>query len=107
MFNGDKTEQFVVRTDNWDELLDGIGKIKGFAPSEKPFPDDGGHMAHTEANTQEVKRCPFHGTQLKWIGPGVSKQTGRPYNGFWSCSEKMPSGEYCKEGSKVAGSPRN
>ncbi len=106
-FNADKSEQYVVRTDSWEDLIDGIGKVQGFVPSQRPFPDDEGHKAHTEAQTQEVKRCPLHGTQLKWIPAGISKQTGRPYHGFWSCSEKMPNGEFCKEGNKVAGTPKN
>lgn len=106
-FNADKSEQYVVRTDNWEELVDGIGKVKGIVPSENPFPDDEGHRAHSVNQTEEVKRCPKHGTQLNWKPAGVSKQTGRPYNGFWSCPERTPAGEYCKEGSKVAGTPKN
>src|ERR1043166_5292300 len=31
--------------------------------------------------------CPVHGLPFKWVAPGVSKKTGKPYQGFWSCPE--------------------
>lgn len=31
--------------------------------------------------------CPVHQKQFKWVEAGVSKKTGKPYQGFWSCPE--------------------
>jgi hypothetical protein len=31
--------------------------------------------------------CPVHNQAFKWVAPGVSKKTGKPYQGFWSCPE--------------------
>lgn len=32
--------------------------------------------------------CPDHGSDWKYVGPGVSKRTGNPYAGFWTCPER-------------------
>lgn len=34
-----------------------------------------------------------HGAK-KWVEPGISKNTGRPYSGFWTCP--MPKGQQCR-----------
>lgn len=31
--------------------------------------------------------CPVHNQEFKFVPPGVSKKTGQPYQGFWSCPE--------------------
>lgn len=37
--------------------------------------------------------CQIHNTPMTWK-TGVSKTTGKPY-AFWSCSGKMPNGDWC------------
>jgi hypothetical protein len=32
--------------------------------------------------------CPVHGAPWKLVQAGVSQRTGKPYNGFWVCSER-------------------
>lgn len=34
--------------------------------------------------------CPNCGEEMKWIPAGVSKRTGQPYIGFWSCPNRCP-----------------
>lgn len=104
-FSPDKSEQYVIRVDNFEELLKLKDMVLGELPTTRPFSYDEGSKAHTEASTQEMKVCPVHKTQLTWVPPGTSKQTGRPYHGFWACKERDEFGNYCKEGSKVAGKP--
>lgn len=36
----------------------------------------------------EEKVCQTCMYPMKWINPGVSKKTGKPYNGFWACPNK-------------------
>lgn len=40
------------------------------------------------AQQQQYQQPPLcsHNLPAKWIAPGVSKSTGRPYAGFWACS---------------------
>ena len=32
--------------------------------------------------------CAICGQSMKWINPGVSKTTGKPYNGFFACNDR-------------------
>jgi hypothetical protein len=32
--------------------------------------------------------CSAHGVSMKFIPPGISKKTQKPYNGFWACPER-------------------
>lgn len=32
--------------------------------------------------------CPVHGEDWKWVPPGTSKTTSKPYAGFWTCPER-------------------
>lgn len=43
---------------------------------------------------QQAPMCPGHGMPAKWVKPGISKSSGRPYPGFWACA--MPQGQQCK-----------
>lgn len=36
--------------------------------------------------------CTIHGVDAKWVEAGVSKKTGKPFNGFWSCPMRVPGG---------------
>lgn len=40
------------------------------------------------------KICETHRIQAEWKPGGVSKTTGKPYNGFYACPEKVNS-QYC------------
>lgn len=40
--------------------------------------------------------CGVHQTEMKWKEGGISKTSGKPYKGFWSCSTKDASGNWCK-----------
>jgi len=42
-----------------------------------------------ESVTEEVTmaNCPVHNVEFKFIPPGVSKKTGKPYQGFFACPE--------------------
>ena len=41
-----------------------------------------------------MKICSSHLTEAKWVPAGVSRQTGKPYPGFYSCPEKEGN-RYC------------
>ena len=32
--------------------------------------------------------CPTHHEPWKYVPPGVSKSSGKPYEGFWACPER-------------------
>ena len=93
----DRSEQVVVRTDKVDEFSSLIDYAKGILPTQNPFPNDEGSLAHTEENTQPAApTCPVdvkHGA-MQWRS-GVSKKTNKPY-GFWSCGQKDSQGNWCK-----------
>ncbi len=38
----------------------------------------------------DQKLCISCSQFLNWVPAGVSKKTGKPYNGFWACPEKHP-----------------
>jgi len=60
-FSPDKSEQYVVRTDDWVLLNESVSKIKGLLPQTKTFPNDSGHMATSEEHvTDDVPVCPKH-----------------------------------------------
>lgn len=86
-FSTDKSEQYVVRTDSWEELVEGIGKVKGIAPTTQAFPDDEGYSAHSEAQTQ-APVCGIHGNPM-------TQRQGQ-YGMFWSCGKKNADGTWCK-----------
>jgi len=54
-----------------------------------------GFPENTPAKVQSVEydgapeRCPDCGYQMKKVPAGVSRQTGKPYPAFYSCSNKM------------------
>jgi len=47
---------------------------------------------------------------MRWKDAGVSKSTGKPFRGFWSCPTRMPDGSWCKfkpqEGTPEGNQPR-
>ena len=47
-------------------------------------------MAQDRIIDMSQDNCPTCGLEMKWIKPGISQKTGRPYNGFWSCPNRCP-----------------
>lgn len=45
---------------------------------------------------QQAPYCPNHNQPAKWVPGGVSKSTGRPYNGFWACSVSQQGDRSCR-----------
>lgn len=95
-FSEDRSEQFVIRTENWQELVDYRVKTNVLispkvetvttavvqapvSPVEAGFPD---HM------------CTVHNIALTFKS-GVSK-AGKPYK-VWSCGQKLANGSYCDQ----------
>lgn len=92
-FSPDRTEQFVIRTDDWEELRMKIGLVRGMLPTTESFPNDEGYKAHSPQQTQPaVPTCGVHGTPMKWL-EGTSK-AGKHY-AFWSCGQKNADGTWC------------
>ena len=44
----------------------------------------------------DVPMCGIHKVPMNWREPGISKTTGKAYNGFWACPMKNPDGSFCK-----------
>jgi hypothetical protein len=42
--------------------------------------------------------CPMHNQPAKWVNAGVSKTTGKPYSGFYTCSVAQRGDRSCKVG---------
>lgn len=98
-FSDDRSEQFVIRTENWQELVDYRIRtnvliepkkveqqvIPTKAPIQPVAPvvtDDGAHV------------CPVHNTPMTFKS-GVGKSTGKPYK-VWSCTQKE-NGQWCDQ----------
>ena len=47
--------------------------------------------------TSTTPQCPIHGNTVTYRPSGISKSTGKPYPGFYSCTAKTPDGMFCKE----------
>jgi hypothetical protein len=60
------------------------------APAQ-PVPNGPAQWIH---NPDGSRSCSVHGP-AKWVPPGVSRNTGQPFTGFWSCSVRAckPAGE--------------
>ena len=69
----------ITVPDSVDVQVNQGGVYNGGQASNRPFvpradpPQPGG-------------ACPVHGSDWRLVPGGVSKKTGRPYNGFWTCS---------------------
>ena len=44
----------------------------------------------------QVRLCPNHGQPARWVAPGVSKATNKPYSGFFSCAVSERGDYSCK-----------
>lgn len=96
-FSPDRTEQFVIRTENWQEVIDYRARTNALIGAEETLP---------VAKTPEVQKvavvaqpvvsghvCSTHGPMV--YKEGVSK-TGKPYK-VWSCPARLPNGSYCDQ----------
>jgi len=55
-------------------------------------------LEYNQSNSRPAeiyKICPDHGETVVWREGGTSKTTGKPYSGFWACTEKTD-GKFCK-----------
>lgn len=60
---------------------------KGFTPQP---------VSNTTQPTKDAPLCGIHGVAMNYRSPGISKATGKPYNGFWACPEKNADGSFCR-----------
>ena len=89
-------ENFTFRVDDKEELINLRQEVLDkYTGATQSFPNDEGHVAHT-ATEQEQPKCPIHGPTMIYRPAGISKSTGKPYPGFWTCSEKSKEGVFCK-----------
>lgn len=83
-FSPDRSEQFVIRTDDYTELIEKRDAVIKLMPQGRPFPDDDGDMATPpEAVQATAPVCPTHSktmTKGKW---------------GWFCKSKVGEG-WCK-----------
>jgi len=64
------------------EMVKSAREMLAVAPAPKnETPAGAGGSSESKAKPA----CEICGTEKNWKGPGVSKKTGKPYNGFWSC----------------------
>jgi len=94
--NGGRDEQFVVRTETFGELVEGMEKIKGLIAKDALIAPVVAPVVAPSVDLSTNATCPVHGTPLVWKA-GTSKTTGKPY-GFWACPTKNADGSYCKAG---------
>jgi hypothetical protein len=90
------TTMFHVRCDDWADFCEALENMESILPKTKAFPDDTGNTATPpQAVTPGIPECGIHHVPMTWRGGGISKKTGKPYNGFWSCPQRNPDNSYC------------
>lgn len=67
------------------------------APSPQPVVAPQPSPAPVQGEFAPPQVCPVHGIPFVMQPGGVSKKTGKPYNGFWKCNGKNPDGSYCQQ----------
>ena len=89
-FSPDRSEQYVIRSDDEAEFDLLVEKYKAKVPQKNAFPNDEGQVAVSPDKVQEsIPSCPLHNRTMK-----ESK-----YGGFY-CTFRMPHNTYCKEKAK-------
>ena len=89
------SENFTFRMDSREELeVERKNVLDKLTPSSKSFPEDEGDMAHEETTSQSPM-CAVHRTPMTFKQAGISKKTGKPYAGFWSCGIKNTDNTFC------------
>lgn len=99
-FNEDRSEQFVIRVDSWDDLIEYRNKslsLIGVPTVEKEItkPSSPTAVSQNEDSvtvpaSAQVKApiCPIHGIPKIYKPGGISK-AGKPFRGFWSCAMRI------------------
>jgi hypothetical protein len=89
---------FHVRADDWTDFTDACLNMETLVPKTKAFPDDVGQRMATDKSqvNPSIPECPVHHVAMTWRNGGISKTTGKPYQGFFSCPERNENGEYCR-----------
>lgn len=98
-FSEDRSEQFVIRTENWQELVDYrirtnvlVSPIKVTATPATPA------QAPAQTTVPVVDTvahlCSVHNVPMTFRS-GVGKNTGKPYK-LWSCTQKV-NGRFCDQ----------
>lgn len=95
-FSPDRSEQYVIRVDTWEELVELKKNVEGVVPTEA-FPNDIGKPQATPISQAQtpVPMCGIHGTPMTLKPAGVSK-AGRAYPAFYSCGQKNADQTFCK-----------
>jgi len=39
---------------------------------------------------EEPRKCAYCNSDKRWVPPGISKKTGKAYDGFWVCDKCKP-----------------
>ena len=99
-FSEDRSEQFVIRTENWQELVDYRIRTNVLVDSKKVVEQP--VVSQVKAPVQPVTQvtndgehvCPVHNTPMTFKS-GVGKSTGKPYK-VWSCTQKE-NGQWCDQ----------
>lgn len=94
LMSPDRSEQVVVRDDDYKLWVLGIIAARGLIP-KKPIEQKMEEFVGDTTPPASGHICPnnpSHG-EMKYRS-GVSAKTGKPY-AFWSCSQKNPDGTWC------------
>jgi len=90
-FSPDRTEQFVIRTDDKTEFDELVAIYRDELPKAAAFPDDEGRYATPPGKVQKaVQVCPVHHKPFREGKFGMY------------CATKMEDGSWCKEHPKEA-----
>jgi len=85
---------FHVRFDDFAEFEQAVKDMESLIPGNKAFPEDSGNKATSPEKAVGAPECGDHHVPMSWRAPGVSKNTGKSYPGFWACPEKVD-GKFC------------
>ena len=77
------------------------GAESNAAPTPRPFSKPAVEAAistppRVHPSSDAVLACPDHGEPYVYREGGISKATGKAYEGFWTCKGRTPDGGYCR-----------
>ena len=108
----DETEIKDAYSEAWDIVKEEVKGQEALLAEKKEMKEVADNISTTEAKsappqpitpekdpimTSTTPRCPIHGNTVTYRPSGISKKTGKPYPGFYSCTAKTPDGQFCKE----------
>jgi hypothetical protein len=88
-FNADKSEQFVIRTDDWKELIEYRDKTLALIPSPVSFPNDEGPVAKHKTTEYGEDWCPIHKEHMREWNKNGQKWYSHKAGDIW-CNGKVP-----------------